>query len=54
MDDEPFNLQSIMYILKSSFKSLDMDENIIDEIVDTAYNGKEAIEAVMKLCNQGS
>jgi two-component system sensor histidine kinase/response regulator len=46
VDDEPFNIKSMMVILKLSLKSMGLDPSIIDDITDFAYNGQEAVQLV--------
>ena len=46
VDDELFNLQSMIIYLKLAFKKILIDEEIVDFIVDTANNGKEALDKV--------
>ena len=47
VDDELFNLQSMIIYLKLAFKKILIDEEIVDFIVDTANNGKEALDIVI-------
>ena len=49
VDDEPFNLLSVKVLLKTITRQLGKDPCIIDEILDSATDGIEAIEAVMRL-----
>ena len=37
-----------------AFKRLDLNEKIVDELVDQAHNGKEAIERVQRLISDNS
>ena len=53
VDDEPFNLQSLLYILKLSIKELGHEDTIIDELTDMATNGKEAIDLAKKQALKG-
>ena len=46
VDDEPFNLQALEIILKSSLRKLGHDPEIINHITDYALNGEEAMNLV--------
>ena len=46
VDDEPYNIQCLVYIIKSCLKKLRMDPEIVKYIVDDALNGEEACTLV--------
>jgi len=46
IDDEPFNILGLKNILKLCFDRMKLPACTIDELVDTAYNGKEAVERI--------
>ena len=46
VDDEPFNILGLKNILKICFVRLKLPSCTIDGLVDTAHNGKEALERV--------
>lgn len=48
IDDEPFNIQTIMILLKSAFEQLKFPAEVI-KFVDKAQDGKQALEKVIKL-----
>ena len=48
MDDEPFNIQGLIIVLKAAVKLMGFEERLIDHLVDKSYNGKEAVEMVKK------
>ena len=43
VDDEPFNLQGMLIILRSSMKKLGHNPDIIESLIDQANNGQEAV-----------
>ena len=47
-DDEPFNVQGLIIVLKTVVKKMGISERLVDELVDKCYNGKEAVELVKK------
>ena len=44
VDDEKYNLDAMMFILKGCFKKMGKDEEIVDHLVDYANDGQEAID----------
>ena len=46
MDDELFNLQGMIIILKASARQLNYFDLLIDDIVDLASDGHKALEMV--------
>ena len=53
MDDEPFNLMGLKIIIRHAFKMLQIDEDLMDEIGDTASNGLESLNMVKELHRKG-
>ena len=49
VDDEPFNLQSMMIILKAALKQLGQSPDLLDQTVEQANDGEDAIDMVKKL-----
>ena len=49
VDDEPFNLNGLKIIFKMTLKRMDIDPRIMDDIIDSACNGKEALNRVQRL-----
>jgi len=47
-DDEPFNLKSIKIIFKSAMRYIGRNPLFVDELLDTASDGNEAVEAVIR------
>jgi CheY-like chemotaxis protein len=39
-DDEPFNVQGLIIVLKAVVKKMGVSEKLVDELVDKCYNGK--------------
>lgn len=52
VDDDVFNLKSAIIILKAAARKLGRPEQLIDEIVDEAMNGVEAMEFIQRLYDE--
>jgi len=52
-DDEPFNVQGLIIVLKAVVKKMGVSEKLVDELVDKCYNGKEAVELIKKQAECG-
>ena len=48
VDDEKYNLDAMMFLLKGSFKKMGKEEEIVDHLVDYANDGQEAIDMYKK------
>ena len=53
VDDEPFNLQSMKFVLSLAMQRNEQDKAIIDCITDYASSGKEALEHIHIMKNKG-
>lgn len=38
-DDEPFNVQGLVHVLKAAIKKMGCSEKLVDDLVDKCYNG---------------
>ena len=45
-DDEPFNIQGLIIVLKAAIKKMGYKQQIIDDLVEKCYNGNEALGLV--------
>ena len=45
-DDEPFNIQGLIIVLKAAIKKMGYKQQIIDDLVEKCYNGNEALDLV--------
>ena len=48
VDDEKYNLDAMKFILKGCMKKMGQEEEIVDQLVDYANDGYEAIEQYKK------
>mgnify|MGYP000847374120 FL=1 len=39
VDDEPFNLMSLKFVLRACFKNMNIDPDLVGDITDQAFNG---------------
>jgi PleD family two-component response regulator len=46
VDDEPFNIMAMEILIKMALQSLSLPVDIMDTIIDKAYNGKQALNKV--------
>ena len=46
VDDEPYNLMGLKIILKLAFKQIGLKDNLVDDLVHEASNGKHAVDIV--------
>jgi len=53
VDDEPFNILGLKNILKICFDRLNLPARTITDLVDVAYNGKEALDLVKSEARRG-
>jgi len=53
VDDEPFNILGLKNILKICFDRLNLPACSMDKLVDTAFNGQEALDRVKLEAQQG-
>ena len=44
MDDEPFNLLAMKHNIRMALKNMGKDPDILDNFLDTAQDGTEALE----------
>lgn len=49
VDDEPFNLKSLKIMIEVSLKLLGMDSTLLDNYIDVATDGVQAITQVENL-----
>jgi CheY-like chemotaxis protein len=52
VDDEPFNIMAMEILIKMALQSLGMPVDIMETIIEKAYNGKQALEKVKQLHEQ--
>lgn len=53
VDDEPFNIQGLIILIKKALKNLDINPDHISSYIDKSYNGLEALKNVKKAAKQG-
>jgi len=53
IDDEPFNILGLKNILKLCFDKIGLPSCSIDDVVDIAYNGKDALDKIKQETRRG-